>query len=616
MASLRSIVLKYPGSYGLNTQEATQSEEDTRFAAVIWNGIVDSAGKLTARKDFVNQTTGFSNTVEALFGRRNTDATETIISAAAGKLYSGVTTLTERFDYSVGSQYVDVGGGASNGTSTGLDNDSTTYGVLVSINGGSDVQVTVNGSSNQTYGELIAEINPQLTQGGSCSLSGGNLRFLSDLAGSGSAVEITNSAGTASAALLSALSHSDATFVAIRTVSEGTTTDNNWQFATLGANMIAAQAGQRLTILNESYAEVAYVGQPWTSSPNVVITAYGRMWVADDAAGGNRHTIWWSDLLDATALNSGDAGNIDLTNAWPAGQDSIVALAAAFGRLIVFGRKSILLYTLPADNDPASMTLDDSITDLGCVARDSVVVTDTGVYFLSDNGIYRIDRLGEVTSLLTAPQISLLYNDDILDAIEGETEALIRGGFYPVEGFYVLSFPTQNVTFCVHTRKLVPDVERPVGTKWKNVGRPFRAFAFNKDQNWYSGGANGVHEYTGYTPDGASNAYDLEFTAQWLPFEDETREKILKTATTVAEAASGQTGTFKWSLDYIAGTSRSESFTCDATEFAEDPGVGQIKVTLGGRGKVMQPTVTFPINGDGVTLHQIQLYATPGAVKP
>lgn len=390
----------------------------------------------------------------------------------------------------------------------------------------------------------------------------------------------------------------------------------NIQFATLGSNVFMAEAGFTLKAMDEAFTFPALVGAAsnWTS-PNVVISAYGRVWAADDAAGNNRHTIWWSNLLDGLAWNSGDAGFLSVRKAWPKGQDSIIALAAAFGRLIVFGRKCILLYTLPADNNPANMVLTDVIEDLGCVARDSVQVTDTGVYFLSDNGIYRIDKFSQTTSLMASPQISMLYNDDVLTQIAAETALNIRAGFYPTEGFYLLSFPTPNVSFCVHTRKLVPTVERPVATRWTNAGRPFSAFAFDKNGVWYSGGVNGIHQYSGYTPDSASNAYTLTWTGQWNPFEDESRQKHLKHGTIVAKAASGQTGTFEWKTDYVSGTTRSNAFTCSASEFAENPGLGNVSFPLGGSFKVVQPSVSFPINGAAVALHQLRLYAAPGAVK-
>ena len=387
----------------------------------------------------------------------------------------------------------------------------------------------------------------------------------------------------------------------------------NIQFATLGSNVFMACAGMTFRAMDEAFANVSLASASAFTSPNVVLAAYGRVWAADDAS--NKFTIWWSDLLAGTVWNAGDAGNLSVREAWPKGQDSVVALAAAFGRLIIFGRKSILLYTLPADNNPASMVLTDTVEDLGCIARDSVQVTDTGVYFLSDAGIYRIDKLGQTTSLMATPPISQLYNDDVLAQIAAETATSIRSGFYPTEGYYVLSFPTPNVSFCVHTRKLIPQIERPVATRWTNVGRPFYSFTFDKNGVWYSGGANGVHKYSGYTPDGASNAYTLTWTGQWHPFEDESRLKHAKSITAVIETDSGQTGTFSWKTDYIAGTTRSQAFTCDSVEFAEAPGVGHVSMGIGGSFKVIQPSLSFAIDGDKVTIHQLRMYATPGAVK-
>jgi hypothetical protein len=494
MASLRSKTIKYPGAYGLNTVEDTLTDEATRFGLEVTNGVVDSAGKLVSRKDFILMTTGFSNTVKAMFVWRQKSGAEVILSAAGSSVYSGTTTLTPRW------------------------------------------------------------------------LGASNL---------------------------------------------------NVQFATLGSNVFMAGVGLALTAMSEdlvTFPTIGAVGSNFFSTA-VVLSAYGRIWAASDSTSNNHHTIWWSNLLDGTAFNTGDAGNIDLREAWPKGQDSVMALAAAFGRLFVFGRKSILLYTLPADNNPANMVLTDAVEDLGCIARDSVQVTDTGIYFLSDNGIYRIDKFGQTTSVMTTGQTSMLYNDDVLAQIAAETATNIRSGFYPTEGYYVLSFPTPNVAFCVHTRKLVPVVERPVATRWTNAGRSFYAFAFDKNGVWYSGGVNGVHQYSGYTPDGASNAYTLTWTGQWNPFEDESREKHAKHGTLVIKAASGQTGTFNWKMNYVSGTTRSVVLTCSAAEFAENPGLGNVSFPLGGSFLVIQPSVSFVINGSAVAIHQLRLYATPGAVK-
>jgi len=607
MGQLRAKTVTYPGSYGMNTIDSILSDEKTRFGTTVLNGVVDSAGKLTARQDFVNQTSGFSQTIKALYAHQNFDASETILSAAAGVVYSGVSTLISRFDYRAGYQVVDVGGAKLESSTTGLANDATTYGILISINGTANQQISVTGSSAQTYSNLITAINADIAGGATCTLTGGNLKFTSASNGVGSSIALTNSAGTASVALLSTLTG----FVAIRVGSPGTASGENWQFASLSQKIFMAQADHQFTVLNETtFAVESIVGQPWSNSVNCVLAAYGRAWAADDENGGVRSKLYWSNLLDGKTWNSGDAGSLDLTKAWPKGQDIVVGLAAAFNRLFIFGRNSILMYALPADNNPANMSLEDVIEDLGCIARDSIRVTDIGVYFLSANGIYRLDKLAHTTSLLAAPQVSVLYNNQLLTQIAVESPELIRAGYYPKEGYLVMSFPTSNVTFCVHTRKTVPEVDRPVGTKWNNVGRPFFAFIYSQDGSWYSGGVNGIHKYTGYTPDGASNAYNFTWTGPHYPFEDEARLKHLKGATMVLEAASGQTGTFEWITDYTEASRSSQSFTCSAVEFAENPGVGTVSMQLGGSFATMQPSISLPINGNAVTLHQLRMYAT------
>ena len=613
MGTYRAKALTYPGSHGLNTIDATLVNEATRFGAVLTNAVIDSAGKATSREDFVLQTSGFSNTVRALYVHQNIDATETVLSAANGQIYSGISTLTSRIDYRAGSQVVDVGGGKTAASTTGLANDATTYGMLIAIDGGSNQQVTVTGSSAQTYTDLLSQITTDILGLGSAGLRGGNLVVQSSTVGVGSSVAITNSAGTASVALLTTLSN----FVAIRVADVGVLAADDWQFASINQRIFLAQKGRQLRVLNETtFAEESVVGQPWSNSVNCVIAAYGRLWAADDETGGVRSTLYWSNLLDGKTWNSGDAGSLDLTNAWPKGQDSIIGLAAAFNRLFIFGRKSILMYALTATNDPDAMTLEDVVENLGCVARDSVYGTDTGVYFLSDNGIYRFDKLQFTTSLLSAPQVSVLYNSLVLAQIAAETDTNIRAGYYPKEGYYVLSFPTSNVTFCVHTRKNVPEVNRPIGTRWTNTGRPFYAFAYSGNTgDWYSGGVNGIHKYDGFTPDGADNTYTLTWTGQWHPFEDESRLKHGKSVTLVVEAASGQTGTFEYAVDYKAASVTSNSFTCGAVEFAENPGIGNVSFQIGRSFKVIQPSMSFPINGNQVTLHHARIYVTPGAVK-
>ena len=495
MGQIRTAPFKQPGSYGVNTNDEIANDQAYRFATRAMNGVIDSNGKLVARKDFnIVTTSGGSGTFEQIYVHRKNDGTEEVYSVCAGKVYTGTTTLTARVDWSATSS-----------------------------------------------------------------------------------------------------------------------TLNSPQFAALTSKVYIFQAGIAPYVLNESsYAAESFTGAPWSGSPNCVIAAYGRLWVADNAAGNNRYTVWWSNLLDGKVWNTGDAGSLNVQSAWPAGQDTIVALAAAFGRLIIFGRNTILMYTLPTDNDPATMSLTDVISHTGCVARDSVVVTDDGVYFLSANGIKRINKFAQVTSLIELPPVSQLINRDVIDTYAGETMTKVRAGYYPKEGWYVINAPTANLCFVANTRQKLPQMEYPAFTTWNNTSMPFRAFAYDKDGNWYCAGTNGVFKYNTYVPDAAASNYNFEFYTQWLDFGDESRLKHLKYSELVLKAAAGQTGTFRWQVDYDEDDTSTAPFTCSPVEFVEDPGLGNVKVHIGRSCNVARFGFSIPINGDEVQLHAMKVAATTG----
>lgn len=494
---LRGVNFALPGSYGLNTQSSIADDQAQRFASSASNGVIDRSGKLVSRQDFVQQTSGFTGNVEQVYTHRNSDGTETILSVAVGKVYSGTGTLTQRFDYSATS-----------------------------------------------------------------------------------------------------------------------TTLNDVQFASLSAKIFGAQKGVVPFVLNEStFAAEAFTGAPWSSSPNVFVAASGRMWAADDETGGNRYTLWWSNLLDGKVWNAGDAGSLNLQKVWPGGQDSIIAVTVFQDRVVVFGRNNILLYTLPADRNPVNMSLTDTVSNLGCMARDSVLLAGGDLFFLSDTGVYKIPRLAQVTSLLAPVKVSKLVADDVVTTYAAETLTKVRAGYNPTEKWYVLGAPTGNKCWVFHLDKVVPDHDVPAVTNWTNVGIPFRAFCFDKSGNWYCGFQNGVGKYTGYTADGTSNVYTFDFYTQWNPLQDETRLKHLKGFAMTLSGVPAQTGTFRWLADYLEGTVRTLDFTLSSAEFAENPGIGVVKGQIGGTCSVGKFGFTMPVSGNKISFHELRVYARGGITK-
>jgi len=118
--------------------------------------------------------------------------------------------------YAAGSQVVDVGGEIEGGSATGLANDATTYGCVITIDGAANV-VEVVGSAAQTYTNLLTEINADLT-GATAAISGGNVKVTSSSTGVSSSISIADTKGSSDEALLASLTD----FVEIETAVHGT----------------------------------------------------------------------------------------------------------------------------------------------------------------------------------------------------------------------------------------------------------------------------------------------------------------------------------------------------------------------------------------------------------
>src|SRR5690606_109647 len=133
----------------------------------------------------------------------------------------------------------------------------------------------------------------------------------------------------------------------------------NWQFANFGDAIYAAQEGE--TLISSSSGDFATVVGNDVPSGNCLLSAYGRLWAADS----NGTDLRYSALLDGDDWDGSDAGVLDLRNVWPE-TDTITALAAHNGLLVVFGRRNIVIYADPDGSalgiDPTAVAVSDLIT--------------------------------------------------------------------------------------------------------------------------------------------------------------------------------------------------------------------------------------------------------------
>ena len=83
---------------------------------------------------------------------------------------------------------------------------------------------------------------------------------------------------------------------------------------------------------------------------NTVLSAYGRLWVADTS--NDKTTVYWSNLLDGNEwrTNVGTVGSLDISGILINGNDEIVSLGAHNGNLIIFCKNNIIIMGDTDDN--------------------------------------------------------------------------------------------------------------------------------------------------------------------------------------------------------------------------------------------------------------------------
>ena len=159
-----------------------------------------------------------------------------------------------------------------------------------------------------------------------------------------------------------------------------------------------------------------------------VLAAWGRLWVIDSSA----NTLYYSDLL-INNFTGGSSGSFDLAKYWPNGMDAAIAIAEWNDYLVVFGRKSIIIYENP-DDPTTSMAIADIIEGVGCIARDSVQQIGSDLAFLSGSGVKSLGRVIQEKSL---PQRDISKNvRDYVVSLATSTET-VKSLYSESERFYL-----------------------------------------------------------------------------------------------------------------------------------------------------------------------------------
>ena len=423
-------------------------------------------------------------------------------------------------------------------------------------------------------------------------------------------------------------------------------TADNWQAVNLGNSLYMFQRAHVPLIKNSGVALQTIVSHTdHVNTPpqaNAVLSAYGRLWAADIV--GDNHTVHFSDLVTNSGggmvWGGGSSGVLDIATAWTQGGDSIVALGAFNGYLIIFCKNSIVIYGDSDSNNnyltPVSLRLVEVIQGVGCIARDSVQNTGTDILFLSNSGVRSLSRVIQEKSTPIG-EISINVRDELTDIAFSEDATGIKSVYSPKHAFYLLSFPSSGQIYCFDTRgRLENGAART--TRW--AGLAHKGMLNTSDNKLLFGQTKGIAEYSGYFDDGAD--YRMFYYTNYFDFDQPTTTKILKSVGITLIGGSGQAFTIKVGTDYTdqhrsynstvkqtaineyGGFENDDNTLTDFSpinpaeyglaEYTGGGGTDRVKISIGGSGAVVQLGFETEISGNEVSIQKFDLYIKTGRV--
>ena len=397
---------------------------------------------------------------------------------------------------------------------------------------------------------------------------------------------------------------------------------NNWKCATFNNHLYMFQSGHVPLIATDDSGSfvmeviTAHSGYSGTvPQGNEVLAAFGKLWVTDIV--GNKHTVYWSDTLDGTKWTGGATGNLNLTTVWPTGNDEVVALATHNNFLVIFGKKSILVYS--GASSPANMTLADTVEGVGCIARDSVQHTGTDILFLSDSGVRSFGRTIQEKSM-PMRDISKNVRSDLTSLVPLQTNP-IKSVYSADEAFYLLTLPDSDTTYCFDMRSPLQDGSQRV-TTWSGL-HPL-ALTTTEAGDIYFGLSSGVVKYAGYL-DGTAN-YQMRYFSNPMDFGNASNLKFLKKFNITIIGGQNTKSTLNWGYDYSTNFTK-QVFTLTGSVNAGEYGVSEYnttaeytataiintpKVNTSGNGEVVTIGLETEINDTSFSIQKIDIHAILG----
>jgi len=420
-------------------------------------------------------------------------------------------------------------------------------------------------------------------------------------------------------------------------------TNNNWDFASLSDVCYMAQVGESV-LETDGTTVSAMAEQPSAFSgglvdPNIITAGFGRLFVASSTL--NKSTVQWTVAVGASGIGATPwtgtgAGLINVEEYWPNGSDTIEAIVIHNNFLVIFGRRSILLYSIPdsgTNQGPEYMTLADTIENIGCIARDSVVSIGTDMLFLDASGIRSLNRTIQEKSVPLG-DISKNVRDQLSTDVMS-TNLPIKAVYSPEKAMYILMLPstTNSSTTCnmyvFDTRRPLPEGALRV-TQW--LGGDLRCGVRTDGGDLLLCGVGGANKYSGGVDTVAlvpefsiSKGIVMSYRTRPQDFDAPSRVKFPKKVDVLLIGGDTLSLTVAWYFDFsltpnvqnITRTSTEAGVWMSATWGSASYGVpgGVISsdgIQMWGSGKNIQLGFSGTITGTPVSIQELNMKALIG----
>jgi len=372
--------------------------------------------------------------------------------------------------------------------------------------------------------------------------------------------------------------------------------------------------------------------------PSCGMGYYGRIWCGGVAEA--KDVVYYSNLLDGDNFLDGDTGLIDLSKVWD--NDEVVALAPFYGKLVIFGKNNIVIYSSP--ETVGSLAIDEVIKGVGCVSRDSVQAIGNDLVFLSATGLRSLFRTTEKDKL-PLMDLSVNIKDTLIRNISISTD--VKSVYVENEGVYIMSFVDKNINYVFDFKHITPN-EVPRVTTWTfDLDREPASMAYTK---LYSGllvgqkdgsiaGYEGYHDIDLAWVDSAVSYTNASFTSNissvWVSLggEQTVSSSLLKRMLLVLEGGSGSVLSLRWYKDF-SGSSSAETLIelrpdttgstalwgdsaslYGAAKFTPIYGLKEYKTPLTGSAKHLKLNLSLASNGYDASIQDLTLLHKEGKIR-